>query len=474
MTQLRIEQSGQEVENVSESLVKKLYDTALEIPEPEEGEDDNAYMSGHISVPYTYKQYVDYLADTVGEGTSGIVTSLRQNVGGRFSNLRIDVTNGYYIPFEDPNMQAYLNSIGVGSNGGVTTTEASTVTVVANSQNTTVTKFNELKYFTSITESKDGWNGTDSGNCRFMGWTALEEIDISNFTSLGHTSGYAYEDTFYNCTSLKKVTASNKLTKIGFKAFYNCSNLEEITGLSGTIDVVQSAFNRCSKLTSDSFQNCVINCLEPGNGTSDTGYFSNCSSLTSITMSLSNTVLYDSLFQECSSLISITGLDNITDVRKYCFSACSSLKEVSIPNTVHFNMSSGCLGVFRLCTALEKVTLGDCTNIGNTWAQYDTYWRLHFYGCTSLHTVDIKSLSQVARGNGDATFYNCPAMRNFIIRSTTVPTVEGGGNVGINNFGGSNVTIYVPDAAVNDYKNATGWSEVASYIKGLSEYTPIT
>ena len=96
MTQLRIEQSEQVVEIVSESLIKKLYDKALEIPEPEEGEEDNAYMSGHISVPYTYRSYVEYLAGTIGEGTSGVVTSLRQNAGGRFQDLRIDVTNGYY------------------------------------------------------------------------------------------------------------------------------------------------------------------------------------------------------------------------------------------------------------------------------------------------------------------------------------------------------------------------------------------
>ena len=95
MTHLRIEQSGQAVEVVSESLIKKLYDTALEISEPEQGEEDNAYMSGHISVPHSYRQYVEYLAGSIGEGTSGVVTSLTQNAEGRFQDLRVDVTNGW-------------------------------------------------------------------------------------------------------------------------------------------------------------------------------------------------------------------------------------------------------------------------------------------------------------------------------------------------------------------------------------------
>jgi len=130
-------------------------------------------------------------------------------------------------------MVTYLNSIGVGSNGAVTTNEAAAATVVANSENTEITKFNELKYFTSITESKGGWTGNSSGSVRFYNWTALEEVDISNFTSIGHGVSYGWEDTFCNCTSLKKVTASDKLKKIGFRAFNTCINLEDIIDENG-------------------------------------------------------------------------------------------------------------------------------------------------------------------------------------------------------------------------------------------------
>ena len=94
MTHLNIQQ-GSGVEIVSAQIIKKLYDIALTVPEPQEGETDAAYMSGHISVTQTYQQYVEYLAGTIGEGTSGVVTSIRQNPGGRFQALTIDVTNGY-------------------------------------------------------------------------------------------------------------------------------------------------------------------------------------------------------------------------------------------------------------------------------------------------------------------------------------------------------------------------------------------
>ena len=90
--------------------------------------------------------------------------------------------------------------------------------------------------------------------------------------------------------------------------------------------------------------------------------------------------------------------------------------------------------------------------------------------CTSLHTVDVKSLTYIPDGGGTTTFRNCPAMRNFIIRSSTVPIVENNGTANMDSFGGSNVKIYVPDDAVNTYKSAAGWSNIASYIYPLSEY----
>jgi hypothetical protein len=70
-------------------------------------------------------------------------------------------------------MLSYLLSIGVGSNGIISEDDAAAATVVANSVNTNVTKFNELKYFTSITQSKGGFYGSNSGVMRFSGWTSL-------------------------------------------------------------------------------------------------------------------------------------------------------------------------------------------------------------------------------------------------------------------------------------------------------------
>lgn len=278
MTHLRIEQNNGVIETVASSVVSKLYELALtEL-------DESSTLVGRISVPVAYREQVEYL----------------QN---KYKDLLYIQATNYAIPFEDPNMLAYLNSIGVGSDGFVTEQQAEDTSTAANSVNTTVRKFNEFKYFTNITSSRLGFTGTRSGYMRFYNWTALEEIDISNLMSIGHNNGSGWEDTFNECTALKTVKASDKLHQIGHRAFKNCSNLEEISGLEGRIEVCQEAFYGCSKLTSDNFENAefVLGSYNASRGRE----FENCSKLQNITLHADTTMISTNSFSGCSVLKSI-------------------------------------------------------------------------------------------------------------------------------------------------------------------------
>lgn len=606
MTHLRIEQNNGVIEEVSTSIITKLYEIA------HAGLDVSSNLQGRLHTPIAYRYEIQYLTST-------------------YPNLYISADD-YAIPFEDPKMVTYLNSIGVGSNGMITEAQAAAATIVANSQNTEVTKFNELRYFTNITQSRGGWTSASSGYIRFMGWTALEEVDISNFTSLGHVGGYAYEDTFDRCTALKTVTASDKLTSIGYHAFYNCTNLEHIIGLSGTIQVSTNAFYNCSKLTDEDiadvefepayegtnlrgsnafekcsslteitlssntteipvkmfincsnletvnglgsnitkyhgqcFQNCTkftgpidftnvtyigasafrnsgltgvvdlqnISSIQSGTNFTNTditsvnyhgntisgfsggfdgcknlttasgmqnvlapcdGMFSGCTSLTSVDINWNNvtnhtvsqnmfkncsslqsidltgaTTISSWAFQNCTALTQINGSQDIVSVGTSAFWGCTNITQLDLPNCQIGEVSSESVSIFSNCTALQKIILGDCVQLGNRWTGLDTS-RPRFGGCTSLHTVDVKSLQYTVSSN-NSVFYNCPNMRTFIIRSTTPPTMSSeDSTINMNGFGGTNVTIYVPDSAVNDYKTAL--TEIASYIHPLSEIEP--
>lgn len=85
-----------------------------------------------------------------------------------------------------------------------------------------------------------------------------------------------------------------------------------------------------------------------------------------------------------------------------------------------------------------------------------------FQSCSSLTTADFPAVTSI----GGSAFYACSELIKLILRNTeTVATLDSTNAF----FLASNCIIYVPDALVNDYKEATNWSTYADRIKGLSE-----
>ncbi|MGR5587200.1 leucine-rich repeat protein [Bacteroides thetaiotaomicron] len=106
-----------------------------------------------------------------------------------------------------------------------------------------------------------------------------------------------------------------------------------------------------------------------------------------------------------------------------------------------------------------------------------------YYGCTSLESVNIpkgfadsKFPSNVFRDCisltslievpetvtiiGMATFNGCTSLAGVKLKGNVPPSLE------YSVFGNSTFPIYVPEAAVNAYKSASGWTSLASRIMG--------
>ena len=142
MTHLRIEQNSN-IEIVNSILIQKLYDISLSIPEPVQGQEDDAQVSGNIQSNYAYKTDVNYLTT-------------------RFPNLQINITQGYYIPFEDSTLgnfaiQQYGDGIGctAAMAAGVTSRNTFWGTQMSSSQKSQVTSLNDFQYFPGINNSID-------------------------------------------------------------------------------------------------------------------------------------------------------------------------------------------------------------------------------------------------------------------------------------------------------------------------------
>ena len=173
-------------------------------------------------------------------------------------------------------------------------------------------------------------------------------------------------------------------------------------------------------------------------------------------------------FTECSNLRLITLPDGITSIGSNCFWKCSKLENINLDNVVslggkafaetaisgEFNLPNlvGIGGSALANTNITKLIAPNVTTIGS-------------YGLSECSKLEVVDLEQITTFDQFA-FYNCSALKALVCRNATPPTF---GSLML--YGTTNqLIIYVPDGAVDAYKEASGWTSFASRIKPLSEY----
>jgi len=229
-------------------------------------------------------------------------------------------------------------------------------------------------------------------------------LPFGAITVSAETSGYyTYsvsngKATITNCsTSISgEVTIPSTLggypvTIIYYAAFSNCSSITSITIPESVTSIGMYAFEYCSSLTS----------ITIGDGVTSIGNhaFSGCSLLTSITIGDSVTSIGSYAFSHCSSLTKVTIPDGVTSIGSYAFNGCNSLIQVIIPDSV--TSIGEC--AFYNCSSLTKVTIPDSvTSIGEC----------AFYNCSSLTKVTIPDgVTSIDK----YTFYQCSSLTSITI-----------------------------------------------------------
>lgn len=153
-------------------------------------------------------------------------------------------------------------------------------------------------------------------------------------------------------------------------------------------------------------------------------------------------------FAGCSNLEEITLMPNIQIINGSVFSRCTSLKSIILPDTLEFINTN----VFEYCTSLVTVKLPE------TLTQPKFSGGL-FMGCSSL--TSLIEISAITTSIGIRAFYGCTSLSGVKMLGSIPPSIE------YEAFGGrTTFPIYVPEAAVNAYKSASGWTSLASRIMG--------
>ena len=235
----------------------------------------------------------------------------------------------------------------------------------------------EIKLAGKISEDEIGAIGTairENSNTKLT-------VDLGDTTGAEEIQYYAFQD----CTNLAGFVFPASVTKIGISAFEN-SGIESIV-IPGTVKTVGSnAFSNCSSLSALT--------IEDGVETIGLEAFSNCSALKDVTVPASVKKLDEYAFY-CSGLEAATVYAET--VGDSAFQVCESLKKVIFGNGAKTIGDT----VFNLSNALEEVeipatleTIGK-DSFSGTIKQLSTVK----YGGTKTHWDALKDNGKISDGN---------------------------------------------------------------------------
>lgn len=320
---------------------------------------------------------------------------------------------------------------------------------------------NTLSRYT-LRENTIGLAGT------FYNCTSLVRITLPS--SLRYISDIAFE----NCNTLKSLTLPEGVSIIGYRAFYDCTSLSEINIPSGVTNIGMYAFYNCSlteisipkgitEIEEYSFFYNDFSIVEIPEGVISIGNnaFLSCSKLESVNLPQSLTSIGNDAFHACSSLSSITIPESVTSIGS---SAFTNLKSVTLnsPTILSEGGFAGKFGnyvteyiigvdaeeikdyTFYNSTALKSITLPETlTTIGEG----------AFEECVSLDSITIPAdVTEIK----DYAFSNCIALKYICSEALVPPTC---GTTTFDGIDTENCILEVPASAANAYAITAPWSD---------------
>lgn len=174
--------------------------------------------------------------------------------------------------------------------------------------------------------------------------------------------------------------------------------------------------------------------------------------LTSVTMEKCTKIEADA-FNGCTNLSSVY-FPNVTYLATRAF-ASSGLTEVTEENLPKLNVLIQC---FNNCASLKKIVIPSVETVSNSQT-----------GCTSLEYAEYAN----AKAINASSFNGCSVFDTLVLRKNALATLAN-----INAFtgtpfasGGTGGTVYVPQALISQYQQATNWSTL--YAAGTCNFVAI-
>ena len=422
------------------------------------------------------------------------------------------------IQFEDVNVKKLCVTVwDTDGDNELSQEEAAAVTTLGTlfKGNTEIQLFNELKYFTGVSELNNTFYGcsnlwkvtipanvttissTTFNNCSQLKRVAFDKesnlktipanlfANLSSLTTVQIPASVEIieQGAFASCRSLlsvtieqgshlKEIRGANSRSGKDLGAFFNCEALQSIK-IPASVEIIgQRAFMNCESLTTVTFEKeSQLKTIE-GDGDDDEswGAFTNCIALTAIEIPASVTTIEAAAFKGCSSLATVT------------FEKGSQLETIegkydSITNNASWTSTYYYYGVFTDCTALTTIEIP---------ASVITIKQAAFKGCSSLTTITFETGSNLKTIESNA-FANigkqvtvdmseCENVTNFwsgTFTDSTIKLFKIGTKIPPTCYdatfnGVTSGVLQVPSECIDAYKSATGWEKFGN-ITALDE-----
>ncbi|MBP3412227.1 MAG: leucine-rich repeat protein, partial [Oscillospiraceae bacterium] len=234
------------------------------------------------------------------------------------------------------------------------------------------------------------------------------------------------ENAFYNCLSLKNVTASHGLTTINDNAFAKCKELVHLD-LPGTVTYIAvnaidetALYNDTAnwengilyvgkylfKTTNLNYEELVV---RDGTTVIGEGVFQDFTSLKKLTLPHSVTTIQQSAFSGCSGLTSVVIPETVKSIERRAFYNCTGLERVAILG----NITSFGIDVFRNCSHLSSVTIAGATSVPSG----------AFEACAALEEITIPADVTFL---GDGAFLDCVSLQKVTFSTAYIEEIEFG------------------------------------------------
>lgn len=284
-----------------------------------------------------------------------------------------------------------------------------------------------------------------------LGTTFKNQTSITSFDELQYFTGLTSigDEAFYHCTNLTSVTIPSSVLMIGTSSFSNCTNLASLNIGNSITTIGDYAFGGCRSLSLLYIPNSVISI---GNSS-----FSNCSSLLEIIFGNSLATIGSSAFFGCSSLTWIFIPASVSYITQTAFANCTNLTDIIVDSdNAYYDSRDNCNAI--ILTAYNQLVAG-CKNtvIPNTVASIGVG---AFYVCSGLNSLIIPNSVTIIEG---MAFASCTGLTTISSLADNPPMLFDNSFLNVD----KSIPVFVPYGSINDYQVANGWSEFTNY-QGLA------